>query len=93
MLLLGAWSGGMFHYKKGLAYKTSVDSAVLYQDAPANTLLNDVFCSESAVSSTTFPSFRTCIRTGQHLPWTSPSKWAPHIQRFQALLLSQRPTF
>ena len=34
----------MFHYKKGSAYKTSADSAVLYQDAPANTLLNDVFC-------------------------------------------------
>ena len=34
----------MFHYKKGLAYKTSMGSAVLYEDAQANTLLNDVFC-------------------------------------------------
>ena len=43
---MGAWSlaGGMFHYKKGSAYKTSADSAVLYQDVASNTLLNDVFC-------------------------------------------------
>ena len=34
----------MFHYKKGAAYKTSADSAVLYQDAQAITLLNDVRC-------------------------------------------------
>ena len=34
----------MFHYKKGSAYKTSADSAVLYQDVASNTLLNDVFC-------------------------------------------------
>ena len=34
----------MFHYKKGSTYQTSADSAVLYQDALANTLLNDVFC-------------------------------------------------
>ncbi len=33
---MGAWSGGIFHYKKGMAYKTTADSA--------NTLLNDVFC-------------------------------------------------
>ena len=34
----------MFHYKKGMAYKTTADSTSLYADAPANTLLNDVFC-------------------------------------------------
>ena len=34
----------MFHYKKGAAYNTSADSAVLYQDVASNTLLNDVFC-------------------------------------------------
>ena len=34
----------MFHYKKGSAYITSADSAVLYQDVASNTLLNDVFC-------------------------------------------------
>ena len=34
----------MFHYKKGMAYKTSADSTSLYADAPANTLLNNVFC-------------------------------------------------
>ena len=34
----------MFHNKKGSAYNTSADGGVLYQDAPANTLLNDVFC-------------------------------------------------
>ena len=44
MQLLGAWSGGMFHYKKGLAYNISADSRVLYQDVSANVLLNDVFC-------------------------------------------------
>ena len=34
----------MFHYKKGSAYRTSADSALLYKDAPSNTLLNEVFC-------------------------------------------------
>ncbi len=34
----------MFHYWKGMAYKTTVDSTLLDADAPANTLLNDVFC-------------------------------------------------
>ena len=34
MEFLGAWSGGIFHYMKGLTYST----------APANTLLNKVFC-------------------------------------------------
>ena len=34
----------MFHYKKGVAYKTTADSTSLYADAPANTLLNHVFC-------------------------------------------------
>ena len=29
---------------KGLTYSTSADSELLYQDAPANTLLNDMFC-------------------------------------------------
>ena len=43
----------------------------------------------SAISSTTFPSFRTCILTGLPLPLTSPRTWAPYIQRFGALLLSQ----
>jgi hypothetical protein len=34
----------MFHYKKGVAYKTTTDSTLLYADVPANTLLNHVFC-------------------------------------------------
>ena len=34
----------MFHYKRGMAYKTTADSTSLYADAPANTLLNDMFC-------------------------------------------------
>ena len=34
----------MFHYKMGVAYKTTADSTLLYADAPANTLLNPVFC-------------------------------------------------
>ncbi len=34
----------MFHYKKGMAYKTTADSTSLYGDAPTNTLLSDVFC-------------------------------------------------
>ena len=34
----------MFHFKKGMAYKTNADSTSLYADAPANTLLNHVFC-------------------------------------------------
>ncbi len=34
----------MFHYKKGMAYKTTADSTSLYVDAQANTLINDVFC-------------------------------------------------
>ncbi len=36
----------MFHDKKGMAYKTTADSTSLYwyADAPANTLLNYVFC-------------------------------------------------
>ena len=51
----------MFHYKKGSTYKTSADSAVLYQDALANTLLNDVFCYTSATDNpalvgTTYPA-------------------------------------
>ncbi len=60
MYFLGAWSGGKFHYKKGMAYKTTADSTSLYADSQADTLLNDV----SAISSTTFPSFRTCTHTG-----------------------------
>ncbi len=44
MYFLGAWSGCMFQYKKGMAYKTTMDSTLLYADAPANALLNDVFC-------------------------------------------------
>ena len=34
----------MFHYNKGLTYSTSAGSQLLYQDAQANTLLNNVFC-------------------------------------------------
>ena len=41
---MGVWSGRIVHYKKGSTYSTSADSELLYQDAPANTLLNDVFC-------------------------------------------------
>ncbi len=41
---MGAWSGGILHYKKGMAHKATADSTSLYADAPANMLLNDVFC-------------------------------------------------
>ncbi len=34
----------MFHYKKGMAYKTTADSTSFYADALVNTLLNDVLC-------------------------------------------------
>ena len=37
------WSGGLFHYKKGLAYATNDDGLQLYHDVENNTLLNDVF--------------------------------------------------
>ncbi len=33
MLLLVAWSGGLFRHKKGMANKTSADSTSLFQDA------------------------------------------------------------
>jgi hypothetical protein len=35
-----AWSGGLFHFKKDLAYNTSKDCCGFYHDV----LLNDVFC-------------------------------------------------
>ncbi len=47
----------------------------------------------SAISSPTFPSFRTCTHTGLQLTRTSRSTWPQHILRFLALWLSQRPTF
>ncbi len=34
----------MFHYKQGMAYKTTADSTSVYADAPGNMLFNDVFC-------------------------------------------------
>jgi hypothetical protein len=39
-----ALSGGIFHYKKDLAYNTSLRCCSFYHDVPENTLLNDVFC-------------------------------------------------
>ncbi len=41
---MDAWSTCILHCKKGMVYKTTADSTSLYADAPANTLLNDVFC-------------------------------------------------
>ncbi len=86
---MGAWSGCILHYKKGMPYKTTADSTSLYQDAPVNTLLIDMFC----ILSTTLPSFRTRIHAGLPLIRTSPSTWTAHILRLMALRLSQRPTF
>ena len=36
-------SGGLFHYKKDLAYSVANEGLKLYHDVPENTLLNDVF--------------------------------------------------
>ncbi len=46
MYFLGAWAlaGGMLHYKEGSGHGTSMDSTVLFEHAPANSLLNNVFC-------------------------------------------------
>ncbi len=41
---MDAWSGGLFHYKKNLAYNTYKDCCAFNYDVPENTLLNDVFC-------------------------------------------------
>jgi hypothetical protein len=41
---MDALSGGIFHYKKDLAYNTSMDCCGFYHDVPENTLFNDVFC-------------------------------------------------
>ena len=37
-------SGGIFHYKKDLAYNTSLCCCSFHHDVQENTLLNDVFC-------------------------------------------------
>jgi hypothetical protein len=42
-LLSSVLSGGLFHWKKGLAYSVVNESLQLYHDVPENTLLNDVF--------------------------------------------------
>ena len=36
-------SGGLFHFRKDLAYSVTKDDLQLYLDVPENTLLNDVF--------------------------------------------------
>jgi hypothetical protein len=36
-------SGGLFHWKRGLAYSVVKEGLLLYHDVPDNTLLNDVF--------------------------------------------------
>jgi hypothetical protein len=36
-------SGGLFHWKKDLAYSVVNEGLQLYHDVPENTLLNDVF--------------------------------------------------
>ena len=86
---MGAWSGGMFHYKKGSTYKTSTDSEVLYQDAPANTLLNDVFCYfvHNLPKFQNMHPYRITPATDipEHVGTTYPALPGP--------LLSQRPTF
>ncbi len=41
---MDALSGGIFHYKKDLAYNTSLHCCAFYHNVPENTLLNDVFC-------------------------------------------------
>ncbi len=35
--------GGMFHWKKDLAYSVTNEGVQLYHEVPKNTLLNDVF--------------------------------------------------
>jgi hypothetical protein len=41
---MDALSGGIFHYKKDLAYYTSRDCCGFDHDVPEDTLLNDIFC-------------------------------------------------
>ncbi len=41
---MDALSGGIFHYKKDLAYNTSLHCCAFYHDVLKNTLLKDVFC-------------------------------------------------
>ncbi len=36
-------SGGLFHFRKDLAYSVTNEGLQLYHDVPENTLLNDVF--------------------------------------------------
>ncbi len=45
----------MFHYKKGMVYKTTADSTSLYADE-ANTLLTHVFC--NLVHHSDLPKFQ-----------------------------------
>jgi len=79
----------MFHYKKGVAYKTTTDSTSLYADAPANTLLNHVFCYfvHHLFKFQNMHPYRIAADTDieAHVATTYP--------RFLALQLSQRPTF
>jgi hypothetical protein len=42
-LLFRVLSGGLFHWKKGLAYSVLDEGLQLYHDVPENTLLGDVF--------------------------------------------------
>jgi hypothetical protein len=42
-LLSRVLSGGLFHWKKGLAYSVVNEGLQLYHNVPENTLLNDVF--------------------------------------------------
>ena len=37
------FSGGLFHFRKDLAYSVANDGLQLYHEIPENTLLNDVF--------------------------------------------------
>jgi hypothetical protein len=87
----------MFHYKKGMAYKTTADSTSLYADALASTLLNDVFCYfvHHLPKFQNMHPYRIAADTDieKHVTRTSKSTWPPHILRFLALRLSQRPTF
>ncbi len=51
-------SGGLFHWKKNLAYSVVNEVLQLYHDVPENTLLNDVFCYVMYCHY-----FRTCTST------------------------------
>ncbi len=42
--LMDAWSDGLCHFKKDMAYNTSKECCAFHHDVQENSLLNDVFC-------------------------------------------------